>query len=191
MQALEESSHLAERNSDLQLQRLAQLPLAEIHVREGRAAAACACLAPLLDRPGLEERDAVLLLPTAAWAYLELGDAAHAEVLVAQAVRRARAWRFRPTLVEALRVQALLLSRREQWMAAAHALDEALALARRLPYPYGEARVLQVYGQLHAGRGEQEAAREQLEAALAIVRRLGARKDVERTERAIANLQRA
>ena len=62
------------------------------------------------------------------------------------------------------------------------------ALARGMPYPYAEARLLHVYGLLHAEQGEPEPARERQEAALAIFRRLGARKDIERVEQDIAAL---
>ena len=67
-------------------------------------------------------------------------------------------------------------------------LDEGLALARSMPYPYAEARLLHVHGQLLAVQGEPELARKRLEAALAIFRRLGARKDLERTEQLVATL---
>jgi hypothetical protein len=62
------------------------------------------------------------------------------------------------------------------------ALEEDLALVRPMPYPYAEARLLQVYGMLYIQKGDTAQARERLEAALAIFRRLGARKDVEQTE---------
>jgi hypothetical protein len=42
---------------------------------------------------------------------------------------------------------------------------------------------------MHAQKGEPELARERLEAALAIFRRLGARKDVERAEQMLSTLQ--
>jgi hypothetical protein len=57
-----------------------------------------------------------------------------------------------------------------------------------MPYPYAEARLLQVYGSLRVERGEPEQARERLEAELAIFRRRGARKDIERTEHLLAAL---
>jgi hypothetical protein len=57
-----------------------------------------------------------------------------------------------------------------------------------MQYPYAEARLLQVYGQLHAQQGDHEPARARLGAALAIFRRLGARKDIERTEHLLAAL---
>jgi len=68
-------------------------------------------------------------------------------------------------------------------------LEEGLTLAHSMPYPYAEAHLLHVYGAMHAQRGEPEPARERLEAALAIFRRLGARKDAERVEQALADLQ--
>jgi hypothetical protein len=57
-----------------------------------------------------------------------------------------------------------------------------------MPYPYGEARALRVHGYLHRQKGEPQQARERLEAALAIFRRLGARKDIEQTEQMLAAL---
>lgn len=51
-----------------------------------------------------------------------------------------------------------------------------------MPCPHGEARVLVQMGVLQMQRGEPEQARERLEEALAIFRRLGAKKDIEQTE---------
>lgn len=64
---------------------------------------------------------------------------------------------------------------RRRWTEAVAALDEALTLAHRLPYPYAEAKALYVYGQLHVAKGEAEQARSRFEAALAILNRLGER----------------
>jgi hypothetical protein len=58
-----------------------------------------------------------------------------------------------------------------------------------MPYPYGEARLLHVYGQMHVAKGEPGPARQRLEAALAIFRRLGARKDAERVEGTLTALR--
>jgi hypothetical protein len=57
-----------------------------------------------------------------------------------------------------------------------------------MPYPYAEARLLHLAGRLHAQVGKPEAAREQLAAAQAIFQRLGARKDVEGTERLLSTV---
>src|SRR5205823_771836 len=83
---------------------------------------------------------------------------------------------------------ALIALRQQHWAAAGRSLEEGVALARRMPHPYAEARLLHMYGRLHIQKGEPEAAREQLEAALAIFQRLGARADVARTEQALATL---
>ena len=71
---------------------------------------------------------------------------------------------------------------------AESALREGITLARAMPYPYAEARLLQEQGQLSLQQDEREPAQEHLEAALAIFRRLGARKDIERTEQLLATL---
>ena len=128
------------------------------------------------------------LLPLLAWVHLELGEVAQAADVVARAIARARRQTQHVSLVNALRVQALVAIRQERWDEAARSLEEALALTRRMGYPYGEARVLHVYGLLHARKGEMDPVRERLEASLAIFRHLGARKDAARTAQAIADL---
>jgi hypothetical protein len=119
-----------------------------------------------------------------------LGELHEAEATVAQAIRGAQAMTYRVALVDALRVRAMIFTRQHRWVDAAHSLEEGLALARSMPYPYAEARLLHVYGEMHAQKGEPQRARERLEAALAIFRRLGARKDAERVEQALADLSR-
>jgi tetratricopeptide (TPR) repeat protein len=185
----QEAVALAQRSGDLQALRLASGVAAELDVLEGRPEAAGARLLPLLDREGLEECDVTALLPILAWAQLEQGQAEQAAAVVGQALVRARREDMRLVLVEALRVQALIALRQEQWGEAARSLEDGVALVRSMPYPYAEARLLDVYGRLHTQKGEPEAARERLEGALAIFRRLGARTDVERTEQAIADLR--
>jgi hypothetical protein len=128
------------------------------------------------------------LLPAYAWAHLDLGDVAAAAAIVDRAIERARAQGDRLNLVDALRVQAMVASRQERWTEAAQALEEGIALARAMPYPYAEGRSLHLYGTLHARKGEPEPARERLKAALAIFQRLGARKDIERAEQTLAGL---
>ena len=58
-----------------------------------------------------------------------------------------------------------------------------------MPYPYSEVRLLHIYGEMHVHKGEMGPVRERLEAALAIFQRLGAHRDAERAEQAIAALQ--
>ena len=179
---------LSEGSGDLQGLRWASGVLAELDILKGRAEAARARLVPLLDRPGLEECDVTSLLPVLAWAHLELGQVDEAAETVEHSLRRARPEAMRLVLVEALRVQALIALRRERWEEATRSLEEGLELARGMPYPYAEARLLQVSSELHAQRGAQEAARDQLEAARAIFARLGARLDLARVAQTLETL---
>jgi uncharacterized protein HemY len=165
----------------------AQVLLAERDILEGRPETARARLAPLGDHPDALKWSA-WLLPVTAWAHLERGAVRQANDVVAQAINLARATNYRLSLVHALWVQAMVATRQERWEEAQQALEEGLPLVRGMPYPYAEARLLYVYGEMHAQQGEPEAARERLEAALAIFRRLGARKDAERAEQALAAL---
>jgi hypothetical protein len=92
-------------------------------------------------------------------------------------------------LAEALWVQALAALRQGDVHTAEHALAEGLTLARAMPYPHGEARLLHVNGLLHIQQGGPDPARQRLAAALAIFRRLGARRDAVHVEQAVAALQ--
>jgi tetratricopeptide (TPR) repeat protein len=185
---LEESQMVGKRLGHLPYVRLAPSVLAEIDLRQGHPARARARLAPLPDKADLAEVDLSLLLPPCAWACLELGDVVTAADLAAQAITQARAQNDQLVLVDALRVQAMVAIRQSQWDAAGAALDAGLALARGMPYPYAEARLLHVYGQMHVQQQEHARARECLEAALAIFGRLGARKDTALAEHALSTV---
>lgn len=74
----------------------------------------------------------------------------------------------------------MLLIRRGQIDDAEQVLLEGLELTRSMPNPYEEGRTLAHLSTLHEKRGEHERARTCLAEALAIFRRLGARKDIER-----------
>jgi tetratricopeptide (TPR) repeat protein len=150
-----------------------------------------ALLAPLLDRLGPEDSDVTRLLPVLAWAHLEQGKGDQAADEATQALVRCRREEMRPVLVEALRVQALVALRQGHPEEAARSLEEGMALARSMPYPYAEARLLTVEGERYVAQGETGLARERLEEALAIFRWLGARKDVERTLQALVAYDRA
>jgi tetratricopeptide (TPR) repeat protein len=186
--AAQEALALVQTTGDLQALRWAASVLAELEVLAGQAEAAVERLVPLLDRPGRQDYDVTALLPVLAWAYLECGQLSQAATVVRQALERARPEEMGLVLVEALRVQALIAARQEQWEEGARSLEEALTLARGMPYPYAEARLLHVYGRLHMQQGEPQAARERLEAARALFQRLGARMDLELTEQALTPL---
>jgi len=181
---LEESSALAAQSADLlQARRCAGVALAELDLLAGRPAAARERLTLLLDRPGLEERDVIMLLPRLAWAHLDLGDVPTAETIAAQAATRARTTANRLALMDALLVRALVQIRRRHWAEAEQAVEEALA--RDMRHPYGEARVLHAYGDLRHAKGESGRARVCWEAARAIFQRLGARAEAARVDTTI------
>ena len=117
-------------------------------------------------------KEALALL---AWTYLEMSEADQAQALLAQVLRTARQAHMTPSLVQALRVQALLLSKEERWEEAEQVLQEALMLCRRMVAPYAEAKALYVAGLVLRKRGEFELAHQRLEAALTILERLGER----------------
>ncbi|MGH2388509.1 MAG: ATP-binding protein, partial [Chloroflexota bacterium] len=165
--SVQEALALAQGSGDLQALRWAAPIMAEIDILKGRPEAAEARLVPLLDRPGLEECDVTTLLPVLAWAHLDLGQVDQAADTVDQALARARPEEMRLVLVEALRIQALVALRRGQYGAAIDSVEEGLDLARSMPYPYGEARLLHLAGVLYAEQGAPEAARQRWEVTLA------------------------
>jgi len=143
---------LAESSGDLQARRWAAITMAEIEILEGHPAAARDRLVPLLDRPDLEECDVTTFLPVLGWAHLELGDVNQAAREVARALARARPEGMRLVIVEALRVQAMVALRQERWEEAERCLEEGITLARAMPYPAAEARLLHLQGQIIGAR---------------------------------------
>jgi Tfp pilus assembly protein PilF len=137
----------------------------------------------------VEEAGVLPLLLVLARAQLELGETDQAAVSAGQCVRHVRETNSRRPLAEALWVQALAALRQGDAHTAEHALEEGLTLAGAMPYPHGEARLLHTYGLLHIQQGEVDQASERLEAALAIFRRLGARRDAARVEQELRELE--
>jgi tetratricopeptide (TPR) repeat protein len=184
-----EAAAVAERSGDLQAIRWAATLLAEGDILSGAPDRAITRLDPLRDRPGLEETDVTYLLPTLAWARLEMGEQAGAEELAAHAVDRARSQRNLVILVEALRVRALVACHALQWEIAASCVYEGLALARAMPYPYAQARLLHVSSMVQeAGAMSGDASSKLLHEALALFERLGARADADRARSDLASL---
>ena len=129
---------------------------------------AVARLEPLCDPPGREDYDVTALLPALACAYLELDRLDEASATVDQALAHARREEMRLVLVDALRVQAMIALRQGRWVEAAASLKEGIELARCMPYPYAEVRLLRLEAALHTATGKPELARERLDAATAI-----------------------
>lgn len=184
---LNECLAIAEPIGDIQALQGAHRLLGELDVLEGRPEEARARLEPL--KNGERLTDQIGLLATLAWAHLELGAVDQADEIVAGALDVAHLRRNKPLLPEALRVLGMVRARQGRWDEAQTAFQESISLARSLPYPYVEARALVEYGITQVHHGELEQAREPLGAAMAIFRRLGAKKDVERTEQVLRELE--
>ena len=123
-----------------------------------------------------------------AWAYLELGNVEQARILLAQVLSTARQAQMSSTLVQALRVQALLLSKEAHWEEAEQVLQEALVLCRKMAAPYAEAKVLYTSGLVSYEKGELILARQRFEAARDICTRLGERHYALLIEQTLAGL---
>lgn len=188
VQILDESIEMAQHTGNLQALRWATGIRAEADLSEGHGEAALSRLLPLLDRPGLEEWDVDLLLPRVAQAYAQLGDLERAESEATRAIDRARSRRERLPLGDALRSQARVLRCRGRTAEARSALDEALDVIKAMPYPYAEAQVLCDQAALRVDTADAWDARQLLEEARDIFRRLGAAKDVDRTQRALTRI---
>jgi tetratricopeptide (TPR) repeat protein len=182
---LQEVLTLAQPIGDTQALHSAHWLLAELELLERRAEQAQARLEPLVaeDSPFL-----VALCATLAWAYLELGEMDRAAETVDRALRIARDRQLRLDLPTALQVHGMVLAQCDAWKDADAAFGDAVSLAHAMPYPYAEARARERWGMVCRERRKPEQARKNLEEALGIFRRLGARKDVERAEQALASL---
>ena len=161
--------------------------LAEREILDGHPELARARLEPFLDEPGEPGFYVTVMLPTLVWAYLDLGELERADAIVSRLVDDGGRG-FPLVLVDAVRVQGMLLARRSQWTEAQRAFEDAVSLARNMGYPYAEAAALCEWGKVGLQVGEAVPARERLTAALGVFRSLGARPAVERTERALADI---
>ena len=175
MRHLDLARVIAARSDGKQVLRLIEALLAEDELVHDQGAAACDRLAPLLASHALEERTRIELQTLYAWGLLQLGALAEAEALTLQAVQGARDHAMGLLLPDALRVRALCAIERQRWAEAESALEEAIDLSRKMPYPYAEAKALYISGHLWATQGKSAQARTSFEEALAICHRLGER----------------
>jgi hypothetical protein len=152
---------------------------------QGKPAEAQRLLTDLLERP---EPNRLLVLPHLAWSHVELGEVRRGLELAQEAERETRERGALLSLPEILRIQGMALSRLGRIMEAESVLTEGRERARAMPLPYTEARILVELALLDRQEGREDRARERLEDALAIVCRLGAAKDAERTEELLAAL---
>lgn len=185
---LERVAEQAEREDDTPLLWLIQPALAEDELVAGRPESARARLRYVSELHGAESVKALPIVPLLAWAEAEMGDMERAEALLAECASSATTAEHNLALVDALRVRALLATRRERWQAAADALEQSLALARPMPWPYAVAKALYAYGLLHAARGAPEQARARYTEARAILQTLGERPYTARIAEALGRL---
>ncbi|MDE3230535.1 MAG: hypothetical protein KGO05_11700, partial [Chloroflexota bacterium] len=185
---LERVVEQAESEGDTTLLWYVQPMFAESELVAGRPGSACARLRHLAELPGAATIEALPIFPPLAWAEAETGDLERAEALLADGISRATATGHNLALTDALRVRSLLAMRRERWQEAADAIEQSLALARAMPYPYAVAKAHYTCGLLHAARGEPELARARYAEALAILDALGERPYAARVTEALGRL---
>jgi tetratricopeptide (TPR) repeat protein len=129
------------------------------------------------------------LLATLAWALLELEVIDRAEETAQRAHDIARERQQKLYLPGVLTVQGMILARQGRWEEAEQIFGQAVSLAQAMPYPYAEGRSHYEWGRMDLEQGDRQQARKHLEDANVIFQRLGAQKDIERTERALHELE--
>jgi tetratricopeptide (TPR) repeat protein len=147
--------------------------LAEYYLVTGQADAARDHLHGVFERWGVATCVAAFprIQSTVAWAHMESGDDAGAALLLESAP--ASAGDDRLDALEALWVSGKLAARRERWDEAEAIFRRVVETARGVPYPFAEGRALWAWADASARRGNVEAARELLQEAVEVFRRLG------------------
>jgi tetratricopeptide (TPR) repeat protein len=185
---VEEGLDLAQSCNATPALRKGQSVLAECDLRQGRPDEAVQRFQPLLNSVEADWPRA-FPPPVLAEAHLDLGDMEKAESLVQQRVQRFQAQNHRRALALWLRVQGLILGRQLRWEVAEKTFFEALELAHAMSYPYAAGRIRYELGRLNIQLVRPEQARDHLERALSIFRRLDARPDVERTDHTLRSMR--
>jgi tetratricopeptide (TPR) repeat protein len=170
---LKECIIVAEEIGDLPALRSGERLLAELDLLHRDSKSALSRLTPLFEAMGTSEVDAGYLIPTLAEAYVDAQDYARAQHLLTSFLQADLDHYPRMGLMEALRVQGLLLSRQNRWEEAQNAFEHALTIVPT--YPYGRARVLYDYAGSHIRAADTNGAYALLAEALTLFRRLGAR----------------
>ena len=174
-QQLHKALAFAQRDHDLQAQRIIQAPLAEYDLLRGEPHSAIQRLEPLIDRAVASDKESVALLPLLCRAYVATRQIDRAQAELAACVRQATASDARLVLLDALLAKADIHRYSSEWERAEHALNQAIEQARAMGYPYAEARALSLLGGVRADRNDIVGAREALREALSIFKRLGER----------------
>jgi transcriptional regulator with XRE-family HTH domain/tetratricopeptide (TPR) repeat protein len=177
LREIDEGLRIAERTQNLYSVLIASWFLSEYYLVTGRAAQAQDHLQRVFDRWGMEA--CVAAFPNVrmsfAWALLDTGDIGGAAALLDAASAAAQAINDRPGMVEHSWVAGKVAARQERWKESEDLFRAAVSLARDLPFPFGEGRALWAWAQMEVQRQEPARARELLEEALTIFRKLGDR----------------
>lgn len=175
----------AEKRNDPYARFLSHGLLAEQELLSGQTQAAVGRIEHLLERYGSSGQEATLILPLAAKAHLDLGQPDKAAALLTAGIEQAVAQGYRLALVDLHTVSGLLHLARSDPPRAQHHLEEALSLARTMPWPHRQARVLLLLAQIDQHAGRPEDAQGRLAEAMGIFVRLGAVADMQRVRLAL------
>jgi tetratricopeptide (TPR) repeat protein len=193
---LAEALALTERTDDVQWRFNVLDALAELDLLRGQPARALERLDPVRQpQANHPATDIVSMMSEShsfalGWVLLEAGETAEAAALAVQGLEHATAILDRFFLPAWLELSGAAAARLEHWEEAERYFEEGLSQARAMGMPYWEGRILYRAGVMSAERAEPEQAREQLVKALVIFQRLGALPYLERTEQALAELDR-
>lgn len=124
-----------------------------------------------------------------AWGYLETGDVDQAAATIERCITLTNEQKTGLDLCEAWIVQGRIRSRQECFEEAEDSFREALSLARSMPCPFAEGRVLYEWGQTLLACGKQREARQLLKQALPIFRGLGAKPFLDQARRTLHKLR--
>ena len=183
----EEAARVYQRE-DLVYQLYTASSVLNLEILAGFAVEARTCLRQTLASRSDDDPTTCDDLALLAWAELELGDLAAAHVALDEARRRAEAFGSRLVFVLIWRIEGRLALVEQRYQEGLAVVEQAMALAQAMPYPYAEAQARYVAGLLHQTRGEDVKARQAFSAALAIFQRLGERFYAGRIERELAAL---
>jgi tetratricopeptide (TPR) repeat protein len=179
---VEEALTIAKQSGQTHQLRYLQVTPAAWDLFEGRAEESLQRLAPLLDTPIFETTLDHRAMQIAAEAYIALSDP-RAQALVRAGLAQAVGQSNHLARLGWLQTAGLLAAKEDR-DTALDILRDALALARSMPDVFAEANVLCRRGTIRGDEGGQH----DLEAALALFARLGARPFAHRVEREITTL---
>jgi tetratricopeptide (TPR) repeat protein len=188
---LDEAFALAERQDDPTAMSVVVWARSWLDRLQGHPERVIASAEPLLDHPRADLWYHLTLGGIVAGARAELGQMSEAEVLARDVVETARKARINLLAVAALPPLGHALSRQGRSTEAQEVLAEAIAQSHEMPEPFTEAHARYEWGRVLSQAGDAQGAREQLDAALTIFKKLGARPFVELTAQALTPLQTA